>query len=80
MTNRLEQRFNPAEFQIMVEGRPVKLPDLSHDDLLQVACEAQLVLNHLEDSLERVHSSAKDVFSAYHVGKTPVNLGEDDPA
>jgi hypothetical protein len=67
-TDKLTKHFDPAEWQWQDEnGKVFRLDELSHNDLLQVACNCM-------DTIERAEGLAakqQAVFVAWAEGKLP---------
>lgn len=55
--NLLEKLYDPEQFQTQIKGRGIPLTELSHDDLLQVACEGM-------QALERIEGLQRDIAGA----------------
>lgn len=64
--NFLEKRFDPDRFQTDIKGKIIRLSDLSHEDLLQVACEGMQAMEYI-NNLQRDMSG---VIKAWRKGDT----------
>jgi hypothetical protein len=70
--NRIKKQFEPYDYQTMIDGKPVKISDLSRDDLMQIACENMNTM----DTFETLQQELVEVTDRWRSGRPQKTLTE----
>lgn len=71
--NLIENKIDPTGFQTMINGRPVRITDLSRDDLIQVVCESMNALQTIE-TLQKALAGTLDNWTYGRLPETPLDI------
>lgn len=71
--NLIEKTINPTGYQTMINGRPVRITELSRDDLIQIVCESMNALQTI-DTLQKAVAGTLDNWTFGRPAETPIDI------
>lgn len=71
--NLIEKTINPTGYQTMINGRPVRITELSRDDLIQIVCESMNALQTI-DTLQKAVAGTLDNWTFGRLAETPIDI------